>query len=183
MNKSSKLDSVKKQRNLLEDKLKGLYNALDRSESKKYEKVARFQTILVETDEELNYINKHIDRMEKANGITRQFIKGNVRKKFKESSERVANITRTIIVFRNEKGGNELELFEKEMKDVQIRLDGLTETINENKEQRELNQIVRQPSRIRGNRNVIEVEAKEAVGADAKEIKVDKSEQLFNDAN
>ena len=89
MNKSNKLDGIKKQKVILVDRLKALYDACDRPEAKQNEKADRFIAILSEANLELDYVNKHIDRMEKSNGVKRQFIKGNVRKKFKESSERV----------------------------------------------------------------------------------------------
>ena len=183
MNKSTKLDSVKKQKEILTKRLESLYDALEKPEAKKNEKVARFQLVLHEAEKEIEYINKHIERMEKSNGIKRQFIKGNVRKKFKESNERIANITRTVLVFKIDKGKDNLAEYEREMKDVHFRLDSLTEKLNENNERREFNQVLRQGSRI-GRERPIEVIKEEQVDADAgKDTKISQSEKLLQDAN
>lgn len=87
----------------------------------------RFQEILADLEKEIPYIDKHVERMEKANAIKRAFIKNNVGKKFHEIAERINNITRTITIFEvNEKA--DLASVEREIQDVQLQMDKLADT-------------------------------------------------------
>ena len=91
--------------------------------------------------------------MDKSNAIKRSFIKGNVKKKFHEIGERLRNMGRTITVFKiNEK--IDLEDVENEIREIQLRMDKLTENIKENNDKRLLNNVIRQPSKQTKKRSV-----------------------------
>ena len=188
LNSSKKMDGVKKQRDILIEKLDQLGLGLQKRETMKFEKIPRFQEILKDLEKELPYIEKHIERMDKSNAIKRAFIKNNVNKKFKEISERIANISRTINVFEvNER--IDVTSMEREIKDVQLQMDKLADNIKENNEKRDLDKALRQPSRpMRDKPYASESERKSSsssmkvVGA-AAPSQNSKSEQLLLDAH
>lgn len=126
--------------------------------------------------------------MDKANAIKRSFIKKNVKAKFIEISDRINNIARTITIFKIDEKADYTEI-EKEIADVYIRMDQLTENVKENNEQRALGMVIRQPSRLRRERSVISSkeadshrEKVEATG-DKTGSKSARAERLLNDAH
>lgn len=187
INSSKNLDGVKKQREVLLEKLDLLFVSLEKRETVRYEHLARFQEILLDIDKELPYIDKHIDRMDKSNAIKRAFIKKNVSKKFKEIAERISNISRTINVFEvNEKAN--VAIVEQEIREVQLQMDKLADNIKENNEKRDLDKVIMQPSRLRRERSMVGAEKLGAVNEVkdnevAAQTKSSKSEQLLIDAH
>lgn len=167
-----------------------LINALSRAEVKRFDNINRFQGITQQAWDELDYLEKHIERMDKSSVIKRSFIKGNVKKKFHEIGERLINIARTISVFKiNEKV--DLEVVQNEIKEIQLRMDKLTENIKENNDKIMLNNVIRQPPKPQKKRSTVESESQEVIikqyegvglGVN-KEIDATRAETLLQDAH
>ncbi|CAI2385066.1 unnamed protein product [Moneuplotes crassus] len=183
---SKKLNSIKKQRDNLMDKLDKLLASLQTHDSYSFESIPRFQGILIELNNELPYIERHIERMDRANVIKRAFIKKNVTKKFKEISERISGVTRTINIFEvNEQ--TDFGIVEKDIKDVQLQMDKLADNIKENNEKRDLDKVIRQPTRPRNKKSTLGIEEKKSVdstkGLGSAIPKNTKAEQLLLDGH
>ena len=190
LEENSKFNSVKKAASQLWDGIKILIEALSKEEVKNFDNINRFQDITKQAWEELDYLDKHIERMDKSNAIKRSFIKGNVRKKFHEIWERFKNIARTVSVFKvNEKVY--LEVVEGEIRDIQLRMDKLSENIKDKNDKIMLNNVIRQPPKPQKKRSIVESESQEViikqydrVGLSLnKEIDGTRAETLLQDAH
>lgn len=87
--------------------------------------------IVLEIEHELDYVNKHINRMKNAGAITRSFIRNGVSKKFKYSTDRFANINRTILVMDTDSKRADASKYKEDIQKVQLRIDDLANKLHQ----------------------------------------------------
>jgi hypothetical protein len=198
LEESKELASNKKRKGQLIDELNILQETLENKERQKFKNHRGMKDIVQEIDHELEYVNKHINRMKKAGAITRSFIRNGVSKKFKYSTERFANINRTILVMDTDSKQADASKYKEDIHMVQLRIDDLANKLHqENQSKNELGErgnklnlgemfpprLPRPSNRRESREELNKLRDKKGDNDAARQIKLNEAGQLCIEAN